>query len=95
MLPFGPGLPKFFHDMKSDPNMSSDNSVNTWIIDPTGCVRIKEAVIVSSSREVAPADKMSSFIFGPVIDAGNDRIVMPQEDVDLHSWVRAYRQVSS
>ncbi|KAH6662338.1 hypothetical protein B0J14DRAFT_287743 [Halenospora varia] len=91
MLPFGPGLPKFFHDIKSDPNMSPDDSMNTWTVDPTGCVRINEVVIISSSREVAPADVMSSFIFGPVIGASNDRIVMPQEDVDLHSWVRAYR----
>jgi hypothetical protein len=91
MLPFGPGLPKFFHDIKSNPNMSPDDSVNTWTVDPAGYVRIKEAVIVSSSREVAPADVMSSFIFGPVIGASNDRIVMSQDDVDLHSWVRAYR----
>jgi hypothetical protein len=71
--------------------MSLDDSVNIWTIDPAGYVRIKEAVIVSSSREVAPADVISSFIFGPVIGASNDRIVMFQDNVDLYSWVRAYR----
>jgi hypothetical protein len=91
MLPFGPGLPKIFHEIKSDPKMSADDSVNTWTIDPTGYVRIMEAVIISSSREDAPADTMPSFIFRPLIDTGNDRIIMPQADVDLHSWVRAYQ----
>ena len=50
MLPFGPGPPKIFSEVGSDPLLLPHPSVDTWIVEPTGCVRIKEAVIVSSSR---------------------------------------------
>jgi hypothetical protein len=90
MLPFGPGWPKVFRDIKSEPHQSAHSSVDTWTVEEPGCVRIKEAVIVASSTEDPVAEPMPSVVFGPVIGLASGRVIMPQTDVDLHMWVRSY-----
>jgi len=87
MLPFGLGAPKSYHPMFFEP-IHHHSSVDTWVLEPTGCVRIAQAAIVSSNA-MSTNHEMMSTLFAPV--SGSDvRVPMPHR-LNLHDWVKTYQ----
>lgn len=66
LLPFGPGLPKSYIEMKSSTTFKSHPSLDTWTVQQTGSVRIIQAGRASSTEENRQ-DEIPAVIFAPVI----------------------------
>ena len=91
LLPFN-GLSGHTLDLELDaPNSSarSHPAVKAWIIEESGCVRILEAGIVTSTVSENLC-RENCTIIGPLAD-NEWREVDTQDDVNLDDWVRSYK----
>lgn len=91
MLPFGlkmSGTPIYYFNVGFQTGKTPDTCVDTWVIEPTGAVRVEHVVIISSSMEESSGE-LSSAIYAPVVGESTGMVEL-QESVDLHAWVRAY-----
>ncbi|KAJ4245094.1 hypothetical protein NW757_010104 [Fusarium falciforme] len=89
LLPFGPGVPKSYHEVVWDFQVTPHDSVDSWVIEGSGgSVRIPEAVIVSSSERNYDSE-MPSMAMAPVVGDTTRRLVSMQH-VNLHEWVNSY-----
>ena len=97
MLPIGPGAQAITFETESTGYMAQHPALDSWTIESTGCVRIRQAGIVSSSFS-SSSTRISPKKTGPLRclliapSAGNDenRLVM-QGNTDLHQWIQEYK----
>ncbi|KAH0536394.1 hypothetical protein FGG08_006744 [Glutinoglossum americanum] len=90
LLPFGPGAHNIAFDTESNPHMAEHPSLDSWTVEDTGCVRILQAGIVSSSIEGPLVGDIRCILVAPLADNDENRLVV-QKNEDLHSWIKRYK----
>lgn len=88
MLPFGSRMPIFYFNLGFESGVIPHPSIETWMIESTGAVRVENVVIISSSMEESSGELLSA-IYAPVVGESTGMVEL-QEHVDLHVWVKAY-----
>lgn len=94
LLPFGPGAHTLAFEVDSNPHMLEHPALKTWTIENTGCVRVKQAGIVSSSlTNEAPSGQLRCILAAPSAEGDENKLII-QQDANLHEWIRSYKPFS-
>ncbi|KAF8847487.1 hypothetical protein BDZ45DRAFT_811551 [Acephala macrosclerotiorum] len=92
LLPFGPGAHAITFDIESNPHMTEHPALESWQVEESGCVRISQAGIVSSSCENQATTPLHCIIIAPSPE--NDENLLVIHEGDLHAWVHSYKSDS-
>jgi len=95
LLPFGPGAHTIAWEIESNPHMLEHPALQSWTIEPTGCVRINKAGLTSSSfpsltSNFPPISQLRCTLVAPSAENDENKLII-QQNVDLHAWVKSYK----